>query len=427
MSGSEQNWGALQKAIRRLTPGGLAKNTLVVMCWQFVRLAALAAWLFFVARWLGPNEYGQLMGVAGLATTMAGLVGVGIGLLMYQSVAVDPQQFSLRWRQTLFSYASSGGVFLLAFFPLASLMFDGVDRMVVAALGVSEVLAFPFVGAAAFALAAHERMGWAAALPAASAILRAGLAWIYFAFAASPSIDGYVLFHMGSSIVAAALSVLSVYILLKPHHEKTRFSQRDIRQGLGYSGVWFSGNALVSWDKALALRIGGAELAGLYAISYRVAAVLAVPVDSLVMAVMPRLFRQGSGSIQNPRLVFWLCMAIGIYGSAVGLCLFFAAGHIASLLGEEFAPAAYALRWFGLFVPLYGFRLLGAQILMAQHRKRLRLVAEMTALVVMTVLSLWLIPLMGLQGAALTVILVEAGLSAAMWIMAIRPIAARCS
>jgi O-antigen/teichoic acid export membrane protein len=390
------------------------------MVWQFVRLAALAAWLFLVAKWLGPGNYGQFMGVAGLATTIAGLAGLGIGLLMYQSVSVDAKQFSTRWRQTLLAYVASAGLLFVVFLPIAVTMFDGVESSIILALGVSEVLAFPFVGAAAFAFAAHERMGWAAALPAAAAVLRAAVAAFYFVIFTEPTIEGYVIAHAATSVLSSALSILSVNVLLKPSPARTSIDRHDVRQGLGYSGVWFTGNALTSWDKALALRIGGSELAGLYAISYRIAAVLAVPVDSLVMVVMPRLFRQGSGELHHPKLVLWLCVAIGAYGSLIGVGLILLADYIPTLLGVDFAAATHALRWLGPFVLLYGFRQLSAQILVAQNQKRLRLMAEVVALASMTVLSLWLIPKMGLLGAVVSMLLVEGGLAVVMWTMAIR-------
>lgn len=410
----------LGKVLERVRLGRLAKNTLLVMFWQFVRLAALAAWVFFVAKWLGPVEYGQFMGVAGLATTVAGVVGLGIGLLMYQSVSIDVGQFARRWRQTLFSYLVSGGLLTVVFWLLATLMFNDLDFRLIVGLGLSEVLAFPLTGAAAFAFAAHDRMGWAAALPAITAVLRTLVSVVYFYMALEPSLAGYVKVHVAASFLASVLVVLSVLTLLKPEAKELAFTRDDVRQGIGFSGIWFTGNALSSWDKALALKIGGSELSGLYAITYRIAAVMAVPVDSLIMAVMPRLFRRGSGEMQHPKLVLWLCMAIGVYGSLIGLCLFFIADYIPLLFGDSFGPAVHALRWFGLFVLLYGFRQLGAQILVAQNHKRVRLIAEMVALVVMTVLLVLLVPRMGLQGAVLSVLLVEGGLAVAMWIMVMR-------
>lgn len=405
---------------KRIAPGRLAKDTLTVIVWQFVRLAALAAWLLLVAKWLGPGNYGQFMGIAGLATTIAGLAGLGIGLLMYQSVSVDPGEFSKRWRQTLLAYAASSCALFILFVPTAMTMFAGVQSSLVIGLGMSEVLAFPFVGASAFAFAAHERMGWAAALPAGAAALRAAVAAFYFLTFSNPTLDGYVFIHATTSMLSSALSIVSVNMLLGPTSIKARVGRNDLRQGLGYSGVWFTGSALASWDKALSLRIGGGDLAGLYAISYRIAAVLAVPVDSLVMVAMPRLFRQGSGELQHPKLVFLLCAAIAFYGSLVGIALILLADRIPALLGADFAAAAHALKWLAPFVLLYGFRQLSAQMLVAQNKKRLRLMAEVIALMSMTVFSLWLIPLMGLRGAVVSLLLVEGGLAAVMWLLVMR-------
>lgn len=357
------------------------------------------------------------MGVAGLATTIAGLVGIGIGLLMYQTVSVDASQFDARWRQVLLSYVVSGVVLALVFAMLASMMFSSIDARVIIALGLSEVLSFPIVGAAAFAFAAHERMGWAAALPACAAMVRMVMAAVYFALAADPSIQRYVEVHAISSILTSVFALLAVRVLLRPGPGKVALSAADIKAGAGYSGIWFTGNALASWDKALALRFGGSEVAGLYAIAYRVAAVLAVPVDSLVMAAMPRLFRQGSGEIQHPRLVALLCGLIAAYGSVIGLALFAFAHYLPVLLGEDFAPAVHALSWLGLFVPLYGLRQLGGQLMLARNQKRMRFLIEICGLMLMSALSFLLIPRMGLEGAVVSILAIESGLMAVIWLV----------
>lgn len=154
-----------------LSPGKLVRTSLQVMIWQGVRLVCLAGWIVMAARTLGAQDYGVFSGIAGTASALAGLAGLGSGMLMFQYSASDHAKFSRYWKQT---WVLCG----LTSLPLALLLFPSVlgsasiSTIGIALIAASEILAFPFVTNAAFAFSAHERMGWAAALPAISALLR---------------------------------------------------------------------------------------------------------------------------------------------------------------------------------------------------------------------------------------------------------------
>lgn len=406
-----QSWNPWQWIPR----GKLARSSLVVMAWQAVRLLMLAAWVIVAARALGPDGYGTFAGVVGLATVLAGFSGLGIGLLMYQRVAIVPTEFGHRWRQTVVATLAGGLVLALVFVPVSQLLIGSMERGIVVLVAASEIFLFPLVGASAFAFAAHDRMGWAAALPAISAALRLLAALLFLDSTLSHDLGHYLWYHIVASAAGSLVAFVCVHRILRPGRAALSIRNSDLAEGFSFAIVWFTGNAMSSLDKSLVLRIGGSAMSGFYASAYRFASVLAMPVDALVMSATPRLFRAGAGHATHPRLLVYLSLVVALYGAVIGACLWLGAGWLPWLLSEKFAEAVPALRWMCLFIPLYGLRQLGGQLLIAEGKKVSRAIIEFCALIIKVLLAHLFIPKWGLVGAVAALLLTEGILVLVVW------------
>ena len=400
--------------------GGLAVSSLIVMVWQAVRLLMLAIGVIFAARVLGPQGYGIFSGTVGLATTLAGFVGLGIGLLMYQRVAISPIEFSHRWRQTTAVTLVSGLVFAGVFVPLAQMVLGAMSSQIIILVAISEIVLFPQVGAAAFAFAAHEKMGWAAALPAWSATLRLGAIMFFSWLPTIHDLAHYLVYHLVASAAGSLSAWICVNCFLRPSRMPLSIKKSDLYEGIAFSAVWFTGGAMASLDKSLVLRIGGSVMTGLYASAYRFASVLAMPIDAMVMSAMPRLFRAGAGGGGHSRLVAYMVLATLSYGVVVGGVLWLAAAGLPWLLGQQFEKAVLALRWMSLFIPIYGMRQLGSQLLVAEGKKMSRAIVDVGALAVMVLLANVFIPRWGLAGAVGMLLATETLLALVIWIAVLR-------
>lgn len=412
---------ALYWSICRWIPRGrLAKSSLVVMVWQGWRLLMLAAWVVVAARALGPEGYGAFAGIVGLATFVAGFAGMGVGLLMYQQVAISRSEFSHRWFQTVIMTLASGFVLALLFVPFSQWAIGSTSISAVTLIAASEILLFPLVTASAFAFAAHDRMGWAAALPTISAGLRlVAIAW-FLGTAPAGGLNHYLWYHLAASGAGSLVSIACVHRILRPGRVALSINRSDLIEGVSFASVWFTGNAMSSLDKSLVLRVGGSAMSGLYASAYRFASVVAMPVDAMVMSAMPRLFRAGAGDDAHPHLLAHLCLLATAYSAAVGSILWLGAGYLPWLLGEQFAGAVPALRWMCLFIPFYALRQVGGHLLVARGRKGSRAAIEICALIVMAVLAQALIPGYGLIGAVAMLLLTEALATILIWCAVVR-------
>jgi O-antigen/teichoic acid export membrane protein len=69
------------------------------------------------------------------------------------------------------------------------------------------------------------------------------------------------------------------------------------------------------------------------------------------------------------------------------------------------------------FVPCYGLRLLGSNVLMASDSKRLRVAVEGCGLVALVLLGFGWVPAHGLDGAVAMICVTEGLLAAAVWVV----------
>jgi O-antigen/teichoic acid export membrane protein len=403
--------------LQRALAGRLARDTAHVGFWQVVRVGGQAVWVVLIARLLGPQGYGAFVGAAGLATAAGGLTGLGLGLVMLQDVSRDPSLFADRWRKAIATSIVSGTVLVLLFGLLASMALGhAVSLIALVAIGLSELLLFPIVSIAAFAFSSRHLLGIAAALPALMAACRVMAALAFWLASPAKSLDAYVWFHTAATLLCAGGAWLWVHLRLRPQPAPFQLSRRDLGEGMSFSMVWMVGNALASLDKTLVLRLAGAEVAGLYAASYRFATVLALPVDALTMAAGPRLFRHGGGTEHQPQLIQRLLLTTLLYALVAALVLWALAGVLPWLLGPRFLPAVPAVRWMALFVPCYGLRLLGSNILMASNAKTLRAAIEGCGLGLLVIFGLLWLPHHGLLGAVTMICATEALLALATWL-----------
>ena len=145
---------------------GIPGSTLLVGFWQAQRLVIQAMWLVLVARILGPGEFGKFAGLVGLAATLGGISGLGFGLVMFQDAVRDPSVLGDRWRTTLLVTLLSGIALTLGYLIVGpTLTATSAPLVALVAVAIAELVAFPVTSASTFAFAAHERMGWSAALP----------------------------------------------------------------------------------------------------------------------------------------------------------------------------------------------------------------------------------------------------------------------
>src|SRR5690606_34498569 len=142
-----------------LAGGRLTGNTLRVTAWNGVRLLLQLGWLVLLVRRLGPEDYGQFVGIASLGIAAGGFAGLGMGLRMYRDAAAGRAGLGQGWALMLGAMAWSSLLLFLGASVLALLLLGSSDLVALAALLFAEVVFAPIVTQVAFAHASVGEMG----------------------------------------------------------------------------------------------------------------------------------------------------------------------------------------------------------------------------------------------------------------------------
>jgi O-antigen/teichoic acid export membrane protein len=395
--------------------GSLARSSLTVMFWSAARLGTQLAWVLLLARALGASSYGLFSGLAALALAISGFVGLGLGLRMYQDAARDAEVLSTRWGQASLLTAMTGVVLAAIYLLVARKMYPAADHSLLLAIAISELVWAPWVTQVAYAYAARGWMGYASAAPVMLSLARVTAVLVLCLLSGGVSIGTYAWLHGLFTAAASLLLVLDSRRRLAIEPAKAAIHWRDIRSGLGFSAMQASTLALSTLDKSFALLWGGDALAGRYIAANRFVSVAALPVDALVMAALPRLFRAVDKPKAAVRALLLLAAGAGGYGVVMGTVVWLGSGLVPWLLGPSFAESAGAVRLLALYVPLYCLRILGTNALLGLGWKTWRFYSEVLAVAAMAAAIAWRVPAAGLEGAVEAVLCAEAFLGALVW------------
>lgn len=396
---------------------GLFQKTSLIALWQLIRAAAQAVWMVLLARALGPADYGQLAGLAGLATTIGALSGIGLGLLMLQQASRDRTTFTRTWANALALTVVSGLGLTLAYPAIADFALNTTpDWMALTLLATAEIICFPITIIASYAFQAHDKMGRAGAM---YALAPAGnlVALACFTIGDGPAtLQAYLPYHGAAAVVSALLAVLIVQIGLRPGALKPDIRRGDLSIGTSLTAMRLADTGLSSIDKTLVLKLAGSEVAGIYTSAYRIVAVLALPITAISIAALPQLFRLTSQASVHSRfpaiLLGWTLLA----GLATAVAAFAVSDFLPRILGPEFESSAHAARWLMFLPMLLGICATGCGVAFSKDRRTFRIIIQFSGMLLMTFLAAGLLPRYGVPGAALMLNITLALVGLALWI-----------
>lgn len=400
----------------------LVRNTVLMVFWQALRAGLQAVWAIGLARALGLGGYGTFAGLAGLATALGALSGIGFGLVMLQAASRDSGEFPLQWRKALWRLLGSSIALGVVYVTLAVTWLDSpVAITALLAIAGPELLLAPLLTLASYAFQAHDRMGWAGAMYALGPLGNVVALVVCVSLAAPVNLSGYLYWHVLLGAGATGLALLAVARLLRPGWAPAAAVAGEYAEASGFLAMRVVDTGLGTLDKSLVYRLAGAEVAGHYTAAYRLAALIALPAVSLAISAAPKLFRRLGSADEQARFLRRLAGAgvgLGLVSIPVAWTLSFA---LPWLFGAEFAHAAELARLNCLFPALLGLSALGCTMLMARGRKRIRIGMQLGALLLLLVLMVAWVPAFAGAGAVLALGTTYLLLVVALWWSLWRP------
>lgn len=403
---------------RTYRPGKLARDTLVLSAGLGLRAAAQVGVFLIIARLLESEGYGAFSAALALAGAWGCFVGLGGQVILIRDVAREPSRFGRSFAVSLASLGLSllplGGLYLFS----VHWLLPELPWLVVAGVGMGELVFLPLVLLIACAYQGFERMGRSARIqliPVLARLAGAGLlAILVFWFAAT---DDLLLWW--AVLYAAASGLAAWYVIALAHRDLGGpvwpgwpSLRAHLRAGLPFAFLGSAQKLYVDADKFLLAGLSTLGAAGLYSAGYRFVDLAFLPLYSLLTAAGPRHFRAGiEGTSHALKGVASLAVPALGYCLVVGIGLTLLAPFLPWLLGREYEGTVAVVQWLA-WLPLVSLlRLLLNQVFVVSDGQGKGAVVLVSGALLNMGLNVWWIPLWGWQGAALATFVTEGSMA----------------
>lgn len=358
---------------------------------------------------LGADGYGWFAGTLALAASFSPLVGLGFGLILVKQVARQPALFSVYWARNIAAVLFSAPVLMAVVIVLASFLLPDPKRwQVIGLLLFSELLFAPLIVACAIVYQAHEKLGRSTFVHVMLNLFRL-IATIVLIFSFE-NVD-VELFGWGYFIATLVAALITLGLALKRYGWpawQLKGMLGELKEGMGFSASLVVVSTQAELDKTLMLRLSGAENAGVYSVASRVISATTIPLVTLVLAAVPRLFREGEKGVHaGAQLARKLLPPVMVYGVMAGLVIYASAPLIPLILGKDFSASVDIIRLQAPLPLLSGVSLMLLSALSCSGAQVDRVIIELIILSLSIILNLMLIPMMGAKGAAISALCVQ--------------------
>lgn len=372
-----------------------------------------------LTRAMSPEEYGQVAMFATLVTIFSAVVGLSVhGSASVRFFDRDVKDFSVYVTSCMAVMLVSlvGTAFLLLAILVIAPEFTGIPLPW--ALGALGVAAASFVLQMRLVIwLAQKRSLQYAALQVSYALINAGLT-VGMVLVLQGGADG----RMGAQALAVTLAALIAFAsLLWSRMLSSRISWAYVKEAMIFGAPLvphlLGTTVLVTFDRFVIKENLGLADTGIYMVAVQIALAIALVADALNKAFVPWLYEQlAQARPEFPRWIVkrtWLCFA-AIFLLAL-LAVMIVEPLIQLVAGEKYMAAATVLPWLIVGQAFGSAYFLVANYIFYARRTHYLAISSVTAGVCNALLTLWLVPRMGMVGAGVSFCCAQALLLALVW------------
>ncbi|MBE0428837.1 MAG: flippase [Thermoleophilia bacterium] len=395
-------------------------NAALLSSSQFARTVIGFVFFLFLARWLGPEDYGKYMFAFAFSEIFSILGDFGLHEYTIREMSRRPRELRERLAGVLglkTALSSFSALLMIALLPFLGK--DPTTSLAVAAFAVAQI-GYSWFYSTTIAYSVRQDLHIQAFLwllekavfaAAGVALLLAGRSFLAVAFS-----------HTAVQFGGGALSVWLVWKKYGPFRIAL-----DRERWRGYLKAALPFGLIVAFylvyfriDSVMISFFRGDEEVGLYNGAYNLISALMFLPSGLVAALFPRLagaFRRPTDNLDGPfqRASRWL-LAMSVPMAVGGSLL--AREITQMLLGETYLPAALALAVLSWTLPVWFITFLQGNLLTIIERQKAVAVVGAVNMAANVALNLIVIPRYGFTGAAATTLATEIiGLTQMFWLL----------
>ncbi|WP_256114608.1 oligosaccharide flippase family protein [Shinella lacus] len=398
----------------------LARNTIVYTFNFGMQLVIQFGYFMLLSRYLGPSDYGVFVTLSAINGIGVLLIGLGSDHVMIQRVAVDPGNFP--------RYLGHSVAMSALTMPVVAVFAIAISHYLVSAhIALSSLLAFVaahlvfgrIVAVCASAFMAFDRAKLQMLVNVGMAVLRALFLVAAVVLQKDLTLDHWAWWYLAASALGALISVVLVAVVCgMPSPAVIR---GDISLGLQYCLEFVAIGSVADVDKPAVAQTLGPDIAGQYAAGFKIVDAASAPIRALLYATYTRHFRNASASAaESVRFGLKLVPFSLLISVPIAIFLYFVADYIPYLIGHDFDGTPEIIQLLALYPLLMGLSGIGADILRAVGKQKLRITLLIITALVM-VPAIWAGAVLGgLLGAGLARLIVQISLVGATWLFLAR-------
>lgn len=400
----------LKKLYRKWLSGPIAKSTIKTTFVLGLRLVVQAGTLLCVARMLGPEQFGAFAGVASLAVLLGALSTFGTNWVLLGELSKITKS-----RDKLLSYILPTtlicGAFILTLYLFITFFLFAntkIGMSVLILIGLTEIILQPFFSLIVTEHHASEHIAKSQFINLLPLALRLVFAAFILLVQLNEPLHWYLLGYLFSSIIALLIggkTLSEAWPRLKIWRLPT-LNEVKSASGFAISNMTRMGPAEL--DKTLAAKLLPLGEVGIYAASSRSVSAIFLPISSMLLSVLPKLFRASdhkNTSFRNTLILIYLSALI--YSVVVAFLLWIVAPFSLIIFGENYQGMGDIIRALSFAMPGIALRLIASNLLVTLNRPWFRVTMELLGMLLVSVLSVLLVKSIGVYGIIISIIVSE--------------------
>ena len=366
-----------------------------------IRAILQAFYFIVVARAIGPEQYGLFAGTSALIGVLAPYASWGSGNILVKYVSRDSKLFSKYWGASLATTIISSVVLtFVAIFAARIFLPETFDLWLVLSICISELFFARIISICAQVFQSVQRLSVTAQIFIIFSVFRLISALLFVSAHLQFTARNWSFFFLLSSVLSAIPALLWVYRSMGWGKLSLAPMLSEFKEGFYFSLSLSSQGFYNDIDKTLLARMTGLEVAGFYAVAYRIIDVAFVPITALLNSTYARFFQHGESGLANTKkFALKLLPWAFLYSILAGSVIFLTAPLLPRFLGQSYNESATILLWLIPLLSLKAAHYLAADSLTGAGFQGIRSKLQLLVSGVNLLLNLWAIPLWGWKGA----------------------------
>jgi len=405
----------------RLRPSRISKSTLLkdasnLCLGQGIRLVLQAIYFLFIARSLGPSQYGAFVAITAMTGIVSPYVGLGSGNLFLKNVRAGKRAAPLCWGNGLAATLLTGVLTAFALTALAHLWLPSFPAVLVAAICLSDLILIRVIDLASFGFAASGRMSKTAVQNTTMSLLRVVGIVVLVVIHRQVTLQQWTGVYLLTGVLGAAFALQQGSALWGAPRISFAAALEDAREGSFFSISTSAQTIYNDIDKTMLAHLSTLSATGLYGAAYRIIDTSLTPVRSLVSAAYPQFFRVGAEGLgATYSYAKRLIRKAVVFGALDFLALMLLAPLLPHILGPRYAAVAPAVRLLALIPVMRCVHWFLADALSGANAQGVRTAVQVGVAILNIGLNLIVLPRWSWVGAAWTSLASDAVLMVAVY------------